>query len=135
MAAISIFKPLERPDFSTLVLRGLVDIGHHEGELCLELGVSYWITSSETRLDEAVPAMLAMRDALIGASGLSLATEPVPLWGVKPRVDVLNLATYLRGLIVRAAQHAKCRAEMIVEQALLLIADDDRAGVPMKALG
>jgi len=112
-----------------------VDIGHHEGDLCLELGVSYWITSSEMRLDEAVPAMLAMRDALIGASGLTLATEPVPLWGVRPPVDVLNLATYLRGLIVRAAQHAKCRAEVVVEQALLLIADDDPAGVPMKASG
>jgi hypothetical protein len=135
MAAISIFKPLERPDFSALVLRGLADIGHHEGELCLELGVSYWITSSETRLDEAVPAMLAMRDALIGASGLSQATEPVPLWGVRPRVDVLNLATYLRGLIVRAAHHARCRPEALVEQALLLIEADVRAALPMKASG
>ncbi len=86
-----------------MVLRGLVDIGHYEEELCLELGLSYWISHSDTRLDEAVPALLALRIALIRASGLDLATEPVPFVGVNHRVDVLNLAGYLRGLIVRAA--------------------------------
>ena len=135
MAVISVFKPLEPADFSALMLRGLVDVGHGEGELCLELGVSYWITHSQTRLDEAVPAMLAMREALIRASGLTPATEPVPLWGVSPRVDVLNLATYLRGLIVRAALEATCAAEVVVERALLLLGEGARSAVPMKALG
>jgi hypothetical protein len=135
MAVVSVFKPRLPADFATLVLRGLVEVGHHDGELCLELGVSYWITHSETRLDEAVPAMLAMRDALIRASGLNAATEPVPLWGVKPRVDVLNLAAYLRELIARAALEARCGAGVIVEQALLLLGQRDRSTVPMKALG
>ncbi len=103
MAVVSVCKPLERADFPTLVLRGLVDIGHYEEELCLELGLSYWINHSDTRLDEAVPALLALRIALIRASGLDLGTEPVPFVGVNHRVDVLNLAAYLRGLIVRAA--------------------------------
>ncbi len=112
MAVVSVCEPPERADFSTLVLRGLVEIGHYEEELCLELGLSYWINHSETRLDEAVPALLALRIALIQASGLDLATEPVPFVGVNHRVDVLNLAAYLRGLIVRAAAQAavqRCR--------------------------
>jgi len=135
MAVLSIFRPLEPADFSVLVLRGLVEMGPYEGELCLELGVSYWITHSHTRLDQAVPTMLAMRDALIEASGLSIATEPVPFWGVKPRVDVLNLAVYLRGLITRAAVEAKCGVEDMVERALRIIREYDRSAVRMKALG
>jgi hypothetical protein len=135
MAVISVFRAHEPADFSTLVLRGLVEVGHHDTELCLELGVSYWVAHSETRLDEAVPAMLAMRDALIRASGLTPATEPVPLWGVTPRVDVLNLAVYLRALIARAALEAQCGAKVIVEQALLLLGERDRSTRRMKALG
>ncbi len=97
MAVVSVCEPLERADFPTLVLRGLVEIGHYEEELCLELGLSYWINHSDTRLDEAVPALLALRIALIRASGLDLSTEPVPFVGVNHRVDVVNLAVYLRG--------------------------------------
>src|SRR5580698_8505400 len=59
MAVVAVCEPRERADFSTLVLRGLVEIGHYEEELCLELGLSYWINHGEMRLDEAVPALLA----------------------------------------------------------------------------
>src|SRR5580658_11183444 len=59
MAVLSVFRPRERADFSALVLRGLAELDSGSGELCLELGVSYWISSSQQRLDEAVPAMLA----------------------------------------------------------------------------
>ena len=90
MAVVAVCEPRERADFSTLVLRGLVEIGHYEEDLCLELGLSYWITHSEMRLDEAVPALLAMRIALIRASGLALDTEPVPFVGVSHRVDVVE---------------------------------------------
>ena len=116
-----------------MVLRGLVDIGHYEEELCLELGLSYWISHSDTRLDEAVPALLALRIALIRASGLDLATEPVPFVGVNHRVDVLNLAGYLRGLIVRAAGAARCPADAVVEQALGLLGERDRSTARMRA--
>ena len=133
MAVVAVCKPPERADFSTLVLRGLVEIGHYEEELCLELGLSYWISRSEMRLDEAVPALLAMRIALVRASGLDLATEPVPFVGVNHRVDVLNLAAYLRGLIVRTAAHAACRPAAIVEQALGLMGARDRSTARMRA--
>jgi hypothetical protein len=133
MAVVAVCEPRERADFSTLVLRGLVEIGHYEEELCLELGLSYWINHGEMRLDEAVPALLAMRIALIRASGLALDSEPVPFVGVSPRVDVVNLAAYLRGLIVRAAAHASSGADVIVEQALGLMSAQDRSTFRMRA--
>ncbi len=98
-----------------------MEIGHYEEELCLELGVSYWISHSEMTLDEAVVAMSAMREALIRASGLSSVTEPIPICGVNSRLDVLNLASYLRGLIVRASREAKCGTRTIVENSLSLL--------------
>jgi hypothetical protein len=133
MAVVAVCEPRERADFPTLVLRGLVDIGHYEEELCLELGLSYWINHGEMRLDEAVQALLAMRIALIRAAGLVLDTEPVPFVGVSHRVDVVNLAAYLRGLIVRAAGHASCSADVIVDQALGLMGEHDRSTFRMRA--
>ncbi len=133
MAVVSVCEPLERADFSSLVLRGLVEIGHYEEDLCLELGLSYWITHGDMRLDEAVPALLALRVALIRASGLDLATEPFPFVGVNHRVDVINLAAYLRGLIVRASAAAACSADAIVEQALGLMGERGRPTARMRA--
>jgi hypothetical protein len=133
MAVVAVCEPRERADFSALVLRGLVEIGHYEEELCLELGLSYWINHGEMRLDEAAPALLAMRIALIRASGMALDTEPVPFVGVSHRVDVVNLAAYLRGLIVRAAGRASCSAEAIVEQALGLMGAPDHPTFHMRA--
>jgi hypothetical protein len=124
MAVISICKPVVREDFSTLVLRGLADMGSpcdSEGELLLDLGVSVWISRSGEYLQDAVGVMLAMRTALITASGLDSTAEPVPLWGADPRLDVLNLAAYLRGLIGRAAREAQCGRDAIVGRALQLL--------------
>jgi hypothetical protein len=133
MAVVAVCKPPDRADFPTLVLRGLVEIGHYEEELCLELGLSYWISRSDMRLDEAVSALLALRIALIRASGLALATEPVPFVGLSHRVDVLNLAAYLRGLIVRASTEASCSADVIVERALGLMGEHDHSTTRMRA--
>jgi hypothetical protein len=134
MAVLSVCQPRQRADFAPLVLRGLVEIGHYEEELCLELGVSYWISHSDMTLDEAVRAMLAMRDALIRASGLSSATEPIPICGVNSRLDVLNLASYLRGLIIRASREAKCGARTIVDDALQLLEGSNRPPARISAL-
>ncbi len=133
MAVVAVCKPREGADFSSLVLRGLVEIGHYEEELCLELGLSYWISRSDMRLDEALPALMALRTALIRASGLAFTTEPVPFVGLSHRVDVLNLAAYLRGLIVRAAAEAACSADVIVERALGLMGERDRSTARMRA--
>ncbi len=134
MAALSVCEPRQRVDFAPLVLRGLVEIGHYEQELCLELGVSYWISHAEMTLDQAVLAMLAMRHALVRVSGVPPATEPIPICGVNSRLDVLNLASYLRGLIVRASREANCGARTIVDEALRFLEAGDRPQARIRAL-
>jgi hypothetical protein len=138
MAVVSICKPVVRDDFSTLVLRGLSDMGSpsdSEGELLLDLGVSVWISRSGECLEDAVGVMLAMRTALIKASGLDSTAEPVPFWGADPRLDVLNLATYLRGLIGRAAREAQCGPDAIVGRALQLLGERRTSSTRFSALG
>jgi len=49
-----------------------------------------------------------MGPMLLLTSGMDVATEPNPLSGVDPRVDVLNLGAYLRQLVARAAARARC---------------------------
>jgi hypothetical protein len=106
-------------DFARQVLRGVSAIESPrlgQSDLCLELGLSLWMRQTGTGLDDAGPAMLAIRSALVLTSGMDLATEPVPLCGVDPRVDVLNLGAYLRQLVVRAAARAQCDAVVMVER-------------------
>jgi hypothetical protein len=124
MAVVSMYKPVVREDFAALVLRGLAAMGapsDNEGELLLDLGVSVWISRSGECLEDAIGVMLAMRTALIKASGLNSSDEPVPFWGADPRLDLLNLAAYLRGLIGRAAREAQCGRDTIVGQTLQLM--------------
>jgi hypothetical protein len=126
MAVVSICKPVAREDFSTLVLRGLAAMGapcDTEGELLLDLGVSVWISRSGESLHDGVGVMLDMRTALIRASGLDSGAEPVPFWGADPRLDLLNLAAYLRGLIGRGAREAQCTRDAIVERALQFLGE------------
>jgi hypothetical protein len=111
MGVISFRACAARPDFADLVLRGLAAMGSPdpaEGELCLDLGLSLWVNESQESLVEARASMMAVRSALVKASGMDLASEPVPLSGVEPRLDVLNLGAYLRSLLVRAAANAQC---------------------------
>ena len=85
------------PTFAEQVLRGITKIGPPRmggSDLSLEL-------------------------ALVDASGIDMAREPVPLCGVDPRLDVLNLASYLRNLVARAAAQAQCDLVAIVERALV----------------
>jgi hypothetical protein len=108
-------------DFARKVLRGVSVIESPrpgETDLCLELGLSLWMRQTGTGLDDAGPAMLAMRSALLLTSGMDVATEPIPLRGVDPRVDVLNLGAYLRQLVARAAARAQCDAVVMVERVL-----------------
>jgi hypothetical protein len=106
-------------DFARTVLRGVCAIESSrpgESNLCLELGLSLWMRQTGTMLDDAGAAMLAMRSALLLTSGMDPATEPIPLCGVDPRVDVLNLGAYLRQLVARAAARAQCDAVLLVER-------------------
>jgi hypothetical protein len=108
-------------DFARKVLRGVSAIETPrpgETDLCLELGLSIWMRQTATDVDEAGPAMLAMRSALLVASGMDPVTEPIPLCGVDPRLDVLNLGAYLRRLMVRATARAQCDVAVMAERAV-----------------
>ena len=108
-------------DFARKVLRGVSAIEaprNGEADLSLELGLSLWMRQTGTGMEDARPAMLAMRAALLNASGMDVATEPIPLCGVDPRLDVLNLGAYLRRLMARATARAHCDAALMVERAL-----------------
>jgi hypothetical protein len=91
--------------FAEKVLRGISAIGipgDTGADLSLELRLSIWMRQTHLEIDDALPAMWALRSALLKTSEIDRATEPVPLHGVDPRLDVLNLAGYLKGLVVRA---------------------------------
>jgi len=125
-------------DLCALVLRGLAEMGLRddgEGELCLELGLSAWIARSGECLIDAAPLMLRIRAALITVSGIDEGHEPLPFWGVNPRLDVLNLGVYLRELIGRAAIAAHCDGVLVVERALELLRDQPRSTFRSTALG
>jgi hypothetical protein len=104
------------------------------GDLSLELGLSFWIARSGASLDDARSTMMAMREALVSESGIEMATEPTPLRWHDPRLDVINLALYLRGLIGRAAANARNEPIAIVERALERLARQTRSARPVRAL-
>jgi len=134
MSSISTY---EAPDFASLVLRGLARMetsGTGGGDLCLELGLSFWIRRCGANLDSARSAMMAMREALVKASGIDMTTEPIPFHGSDPRLDAVNIAAYLRGLITRAAANSKTHPISIVEQTLGLAAEQGRLVRPEVAL-
>ena len=92
--------------FGSALLSGLAELGPVDpfsGDLSLELGVSVWLRTSRTPLLEARARLLHIRELIIEAGGLDLATEPVPLVGRSPRNDVLNLVGYIGDLLRRAA--------------------------------
>jgi hypothetical protein len=103
-------------------------------DLSLELGLSFWIARSGTSLDDARSAMMAMREALVRESGIEMATEPTPLRWIEPRLDLLNLAAYLQGLIGRAAANASRDPIAMVERALERLARQTRSADPVPAL-
>ena len=52
-------------------------------------------------------AMLAIRASLLTVAGMDHQTEPIPLYGHSPEVEVMNLAAYLADLFVRASERAQ----------------------------
>ncbi len=96
-------------DFASALLGGLVELGPVEpfsGDLSLELGISLWLRRSGTSLMEARGTLLEIRRVILGVCGLDPSTEPVPLVGRSPRVDVVNLVGYVGDLLRRAAPRA-----------------------------
>jgi hypothetical protein len=89
-----------------------------ESDLSLELGLSLWMRQSDLGVVGARPVLLALREALVEAAGIDIKTEPIPLCGVDPRLDVVNLGGYLRQLMARATVAAQCDASLLAERSL-----------------
>lgn len=79
-----------------------------EGPIGVSLSLPFGLSASMKRygldLDETARAVLSIRAALLSASGLDAASEPVPLCVSDQVMFVLNLAVYLDGLLGRAAR-------------------------------
>jgi hypothetical protein len=90
-----------------------------EGNLSLVFSLSAWLRTSGAGIGEALSALLDLRSALLEVAALDRASEPIPLIAGEPRTALLSLATYLHGLIVRAARISGAGSEAVVERALL----------------
>ena len=104
-------------DFGTAFLGGLAELGPFDpfsGDLSLELGLSLWLRRSGTSLPEARERLFDVRRAILDVTGLSAATEPVPLVGRSPRSDIITLTAYLGDLLRRASTVAGCSTRSLV---------------------
>jgi hypothetical protein len=107
--------------FGPALLGGLAELGPVDpfsGDLSLELGVSVWLRRSGTTLGDACDRLREARAAILEACELDPATEPVPLVGRSPRVDVVNLAAYVGDLLRRAAAAAGWSVHTVAERAI-----------------
>jgi hypothetical protein len=111
----------ETSEFAPAVLRSLgvlVPTGHIGTDLACELGLSAWMRLTGIALDEAPSQLWAMRQAILEAGQMDAASEPVPMGGRSPRLDLLNLVSYLGVLVDRAAAHLGCDRDTIIAAAL-----------------
>lgn len=107
--------------FGPTVLVGLAELGPVDptsGDLSLELGLSVWMRRSGLSLDEARRALLALREHMIEVCGLDPVTEPVPFVGRAPRLDVMNLISYLGLLLRRGASAAGLSTRALAERVM-----------------
>ncbi len=105
--------------FVPALLGGLMELGAVDpfsGDLSLELGISVWLRRSGTSLMEARGTLFDVRRVILEASGLDPATEPTPLVGRSPRLDVVNLVAYIGDLLGRASTVAGCSIAAVAER-------------------
>jgi hypothetical protein len=101
---------ISRPAFPTL----LSDHQTQKKELTLELGLSVWMKRNDIAYDDCRAAMLAIRASLLEVAGMDAETEPVPLYGHSPEVDVTNFAGYLADLFIRASEAVECEVPQVI---------------------
>ncbi len=73
----------------------------------LQLGLSVWMQRNAIDPSDYRSAMLAIRASLLTVAGMDHQSEPIPLFGHSPEVEVMNFASYLADLFVRASAKAK----------------------------
>ncbi len=111
----------ETVEFAPSVLRSLavlVPSGQYGTDLACELGLSAWMRLTGIDLSDAPGRLWAIRQALLEAGQMDVATEPVPMSGRSPRLDLLNLVAYLGDLVDRAAAHRRCDRDALIAEAL-----------------
>jgi hypothetical protein len=101
-----------RPRLATVVSDGRPE----PRELSLELGLSIWMKRNDIAYDDCRAAMLAIRASLLEVAEMDAQTEPIPLHGHSPEVDVANFASYLADLFIRASVVVECELPHIVGQ-------------------
>jgi hypothetical protein len=107
--------------FGPALLGGLAELGPVDpfsGDLSLELGISVWLHRSGTSLMEARGTLIEIRRVILEVCGLDPATEPVPLVGRSPRLDVVNLVAYIGDLLRRATTVAGCSIGTVAERVI-----------------
>jgi hypothetical protein len=83
-------------------------------DLSLELGLSVWMQHHAIADDDCYSAMMAIRAALLEVAGMDARSEPVPLHGRSPEVDIANFAAYLADLFVRASASVECELPHVI---------------------
>jgi hypothetical protein len=83
-------------------------------DLTLELGLSVWMQHHAIADDDCRSAMLAIRAALLDVAGMDARSEPIPLHGRSPEVDIANFAAYLADLFVRASAAVECELPHVI---------------------
>ena len=83
-------------------------------DLSLELGLSVWMQHHAIADDDCHSAMLAIRAALLEVAGMDARSEPVPLHGRSPEVDIATCAAYLADLFVRASAAVECELPHVI---------------------
>jgi hypothetical protein len=83
-----------------------IETGAAEELLPLKLGLSVWMQRNAIDPSDYRSAMLAIRASLLTVGGMDHQTEPIPLLGQSPEVEVMNFAAYLADLILRACEKA-----------------------------
>jgi hypothetical protein len=94
-------------DFASELVRCIVclsDEGPAAGPLSLPFGLSAWMSRYGVDVSDTIDTVLSLRRALLAVARLDTRSEPVPLRVADPVLFVLNLASYLDGLVGRAAR-------------------------------
>lgn len=90
-----------------------------QADLALELGLSAHLQMSDIEVGDAIARMWAVRQAILEASEMDPAAEPIPFGGRCERLDLLNMAIYLGNLVGRAATLNDCDPDAIVARAMV----------------
>jgi hypothetical protein len=104
--------------FPGTALRGLVSLGPIDvggDDLGLELGLSLWMHQCGLGIEDASDALWDLRGILIEVANFDPRSEPIPFSGRSPKWDLVNLAAYLGGLLLRASAALQCNSSVVAE--------------------